>query len=90
MGHVKGLRCKECKKEFPKMQDAFDELQRSDVVGFRVNYNDSDTDADEKQLARDFGVAYQHTKVFLKDGNRILKAPDSWSTDRYISEISKI
>lgn len=81
--------CPECRVEFPKMQEAFDELTTDKVVGFRVNYNDSDTDNNEKDLAREHGVAYQHTKVFIKNGQRILKSPESWEKLRYIEEISK-
>lgn len=81
--------CPVCKAEFPKMQDAFKELNEEGVVGFRVNYNDNQTDDYERGLAKQFGVAYQHTKVFLKNGGeRILKAPDSWDKDRYITEIT--
>ncbi|PIR89251.1 MAG: hypothetical protein COU07_02200 [Candidatus Harrisonbacteria bacterium CG10_big_fil_rev_8_21_14_0_10_40_38] len=81
--------CPICKAEFPLMQEAFNELKGNDVIGFRVNYNDSDTDKYEENLAREFGVAYQHTKVFLKNGERILKAPDGWDKNRYITEINK-
>lgn len=79
--------CPICAEEFPKMEEAFRQLS-GDVVGFRVNYNDTQTDAYEKQLASEFGVAYQHTKVFVKGGERILKAPDTWDTARFISEIT--
>ncbi len=34
-----------------------------DVTLYRVNYNDSDTDQEEKDLARKYGVTYQHTFV---------------------------
>jgi thiol-disulfide isomerase/thioredoxin len=81
--------CPICKKEVPELYAAFDALTTENVVGFRVNYNDSETDANEEALAREFGVAYQHTKVFLKNGVRVLKAPDSWEKARYLSEISK-
>ena len=81
--------CPLCKAEFPLMQAAFNELNVDTVVGFRVNYKDSETDKDEESLARQFGVAYQHTKVFIKNGSRVLNAPDSWSKDRYILEINK-
>jgi thiol-disulfide isomerase/thioredoxin len=82
--------CPICKAEFPKMQEAFNELPSgTKVIGFRVNYNDSDTDAAEKALAKEFGVAYQHTKVFVKGGVKVLKAPDGWDADRYITEINK-
>ena len=34
-----------------------------DMVVIRVNYNDTDTDAEEKELARKYGITYQHTFV---------------------------
>ncbi|OGZ63685.1 MAG: hypothetical protein A3A98_00075 [Candidatus Staskawiczbacteria bacterium RIFCSPLOWO2_01_FULL_40_39] len=81
--------CPICRAEFPIMQKAFNELNTDKAVGFRVNYNDSETDNDEKNLARQFGVAYQHTKVFIKNGRRILKSPESWDNKRYHAEIGK-
>lgn len=80
--------CPICRAEFPKMLNAFEKLDGDEVIGFRVNFNDDETDDYEKGLAREFGVAYQHTKVFVKDGVRILKAPDSWEESRYISEVN--
>ena len=81
--------CPLCKIEFPNAQTAFNELTTDKVIGFRVNYNDDQTDADEVALARQFGVAYQHTKVFVKNGQKILKSPESWDDKRYDIEISK-
>lgn len=81
--------CPICKAEFPVMQKAFSELTTDNVIGFRVNYNDDQTDNDEKNLAREFGVAYQHTKVFVKNGQRILKSPEGWNDKRYDTEINK-
>ena len=81
--------CPICIAEFPVMQKAFNELSTDKVIGFRVNYNDNQTDNDEKNLAKQFGVAYQHTKVFVKNGQRILKSPEGWDEKRYDMEISK-
>jgi len=81
--------CPLCKEEFPKMQSVFDALLRNNVVGFRVNYKDSDTDLDEIELAKQFGIAYQHTKIFIRDGKQILKSPESWNEVRYAAEIEK-
>lgn len=82
--------CPICARETAEsLYPAFNELARADIIGFRVNYNDTDTDADEKNLARTFGVAYQHTKVFVKDGVRTLKSPESWDKSRYLLEINK-
>ena len=81
--------CPECKAEFPVMQAAFNELTTDEVVGFRINYKDDQTDNDETNIAREFGVPYQHTKVFVKNGSRILKSPEGWDQARYLSEINK-
>jgi len=82
--------CPICREEFPKMQSAFDQINDSSVIGFRINYNDNETDDNEKGLAKEFGVAYQHTKVFIKNGQRVLKAPESWnSAETYLSKITE-
>lgn len=81
--------CPVCKAELPIAYAAFDEIASGDVVGFRVNYKDDQTDADEVALAKEFGVPYQHTKVILKNGTLVGKFPDSWNKERYLSEITK-
>lgn len=81
--------CPICKAETQNsLYPAFDELSNENVIGFRVNYKDTDTDADEEALAREHGIAYQHTKVFVKNGERILKSPEEWDKARYLSEIA--
>ncbi len=82
--------CPICRAEFPMAEAAFDSLETNDIIGFRVNFNDSETDEFEEALAREFGVAYQHTKVILQDGTRILKSPESWDRARYDEELSKL
>lgn len=79
--------CPICKVEEPKAFAAFSELKLENVVGFRVNYKDSQTDSAEEALAQKFQVPYQHTKVIIKDGKQVLKAPDSWDKQRYITEL---
>jgi thiol-disulfide isomerase/thioredoxin len=80
--------CPDCRAEFPLMQQAFDQLTSGRAVGFRVNFNDSDTETAEAELARTFGVPYQHTKVLVKDGQQLLKSPEAWDTSRYLREIN--
>ena len=82
--------CPACRAEQPETFAAFDQLNDKDLVGFRVNFRDSETDSDEESLAREFGVTYQHTKVILKNGQRVAKFPDSWDKQRYIDEIAKV
>jgi len=43
-----------------------------DMVVIRVNYNDTDTDQEEKDLAQKYGITYQHTFVQIDaKGNKI-------------------
>lgn len=81
--------CPICRAEVPEMYSAFDELATDKAVAFRVNFNDDDTDSDEVNLARQFGVPYQHTKVFLKNSRVVLKSSESWNKNRYLFEVSK-
>ncbi len=82
--------CPLCKKEQPETMAAFNELKDPNLVGFRVHYNDGEDNNDAKALAQQFQVPYQHTKVIIKDGKQVLKAPDSWDRQRYLTELSKI
>lgn len=43
-----------------------------DLVIFRVNYNDSDTDQEEKNLADDYEITYQHTFVQIDKGGKVV------------------
>lgn len=45
-----------------------------DVILIRVNYNDNETDKEEKALAQKYGVIYQHTYVQIDaDGREVTK-----------------
>lgn len=45
-----------------------------DVVVLRVNYNDPETDSQEKDLAKTYGITYQHTFVQVDaSGNQVTK-----------------
>ena len=81
--------CPICRSEAPMLHTGFDGLTTDQVIGFRVNYNDSDTDEAEKALARQFNITYQHTKVILKNGQQFSKSLDSWTKEDFDKEISK-
>ena len=71
--------CPTCKKETETaFYPAFNELTTDKVVGIRIDFKDSNTDKNEEDLARQYGIPYQHTKVFVRGGKQILKAPDGW------------
>lgn len=82
--------CPICQAELPNLYAAFNELDTDNVIGFRVNFNDGQTDLDEKNLAREFGVSYQHAKIFINKGRRVLKAEDPWQKDQYLDAIKQL
>ena len=73
--------CPVCRAEAPELHAGFDELNNPNAVGFRVNFNDSDTDSDEQALAREFNIPYQHTKVILKNGVEVSRSNEQWTRD---------
>ena len=82
--------CPTCRAEEPVIFSAFNGLSRKDVIGFRIHWRDGEDNDDAISLAEQFGVSSQHTKVIIKNGQKVLKAPDAWSKQRYIDEISKL
>src|SRR3989344_7272139 len=63
--------CPICKAEVANaLYPAFNELTTDKVVGIRISYKDNETDSDEKALAVKYGIPYQHTKVFVRDGKQ--------------------
>lgn len=82
--------CPVCKDEQVEAFDAFNDLDNKNVIGFRVNYKDSDTDDDEVALAKQFGITYQHTKVLLINGTQSLKTLESWSKADYVAQLATV
>ncbi len=82
--------CPICKAEQNHVFSAFSEIKDKDLIGFRINYRDTQTDADEEALAKQYGITYQHTKVLLKDGKEVSRSLDRWDKEKYLSELSKI
>lgn len=65
--------CPTCRPADADFKENFMEIPE-DVVVIRVNYNDSETDADEKTLAQKYGITYQHTYVQIDNaGNEVAK-----------------
>lgn len=82
--------CPICRSESPHLKSGFDGLTTDKVVGFRVNFNDSDTDDDEKMLASEFDIPYQHTKVLLKNGQEVKRSGQKWDQQTFDQEINQI
>lgn len=58
-----------------------------DVVVYRVNYRDSDTDESEKELAEKYKITYQHTFVQVNQQGEVIK---KWNGGNLAELIKKV
>lgn len=80
--------CSICRAETLVLEESFKELNSEKVIGFRVNFQDDDTDDVEKELAKEFSVVNQHTKVILKPGGSSQVDPAPWADkEKYLTAL---
>jgi len=82
--------CSSCKVQEAHLKAAFEELDDPNVIGFKIHYNDDETTAEHKALAKKYQVPYQMTKIILKDGEVVLKSPAPWEATRFLEEMRKL
>ena len=58
-----------------------------DVTLLRVNYNDPDTDQEEKDLAKKYGITYQHTFVQIDNTGKEVTKWNGGKIDELLSNI---
>ena len=59
----------------------------ADVVVIRTNYNDPNTDQEEKDLAKKYGITYQHTFVQIDGQGKQITKWNGGDTDELLSKI---
>lgn len=59
----------------------------SDVTVIRVNYNDTDTDQEEKDLAKKYAITYQHTFVQIDAEGKEVTKWNGGQTDELLAKI---
>ena len=80
--------CPICQAEEPHIIAAMDGIEAENLVGFRVNYNDGDTGADEKALAKQYGITYQHTKIIISpNGSVAFRTLEQWNKEKALEAI---
>lgn len=82
--------CNTCKAQNEHLKAGFGELNNPDIVGFKIHYKDDQTTQEMEEMARQYGIAYQHTKVILKNGKVVLKSPEAWEHTRFLDEMKKL
>ena len=75
--------CQPADASFLENQDKLPE----DVLLIRVNYDDSDTDQAERDLAKKYGVTYQHTFVQIDSSGKEISKWNGGQFDKLISNL---
>ena len=75
--------CRPADADFKKNSSKIPE----DTVVIRVNYNDPDTDQEEKDLAKKYGISYQHTFVQVDSAGKELARWNGGQTDELLANI---
>ncbi len=81
--------CPTCRPADADFTDNMSQIPE-DVVVFRVNYNDTDTDQDEKDLAEQYGITYQHTFVQIDEQGQVIKKWNGGKLNELLSNIQKL
>lgn len=81
--------CPICIAQESDIIKGLNELNDPNVIGFRVNYKDNDTDEFEKKLAEKYNVTYQHTKVILVDNEPVYNELAVWKDSDVVKNLSE-
>jgi thiol-disulfide isomerase/thioredoxin len=78
--------CPTCKAAEENIKSNLGKLPQ-DVTIIRVNYNDTDTDDDEKDLAKKYSITYQHTFVQIDSQENEITKWNGGEIDILLSKI---
>lgn len=82
--------CATCKTEETELKAAFDSLPTDRVIGFKVSFNDSNVNEEDKKITKDFIVSSNLTKVILKNGKEVKRATEEWNRTVFTKEINLV
>lgn len=75
------------RKENRELASGFTELANDNFVGFRINYEDSYTDQDERNMTNAYNINHQNVKIILKNGKEVIRDQVMWSKAKFTKEM---
>ena len=78
--------CPTCRPTDANFQENISKIPE-DVTVIRVNFNDPETDQEEKDLAKKYAVTYQHTFVQIDSQGKEVTKWNGGQTDELLSKI---
>ncbi len=82
--------CPICRTQQNELIDGMSKMSREDLVAFRVNYKDAQTDEFETALADKYKVPYQYYKIVLKGDEVLHTSGDSWDSETLVSTLNNL
>lgn len=80
--------CPICIRQAPALKGGLESIQSDTLVAFRVNFKDTETDADETALAQKFNITYQHTHIVADaQENELLRSQEEWNKQAVIEKV---
>jgi thiol-disulfide isomerase/thioredoxin len=80
--------CPICQSQAPALKEGLESISSDKLVAFRVNYKDSETDADETAMAQKYNITYQHTHIVAGSDESVkLRSNESWSKADVIEKV---
>jgi len=62
----------------------------ANVALYNISFNDSDTNDEDTEIAREFGIVYQHTQIILdSQGNETYRSTGFVSEDEIINRLNE-
>ena len=83
--------CPTCARQHPVNDAAVANPEMpTNVPFFNISFNDSDTNDEDNQIAREFGIVYQHTQIVLdSQGNETYRSTGFVSADEIVKQIKE-
>ncbi|MBP9817610.1 thioredoxin family protein [Candidatus Shapirobacteria bacterium] len=78
--------CPTCKPADASFSQNIEKIPQG-VTLIRVNYNDPETDQEEKDLAKKYGIVYQHTFVQINSSGEVVTKWNGGQMDELLSNI---
>lgn len=78
--------CPTCQPVDKNLQENQDQLPE-DVTVIRVNYNDTETSDEEKELAKQYGITYQHTFVQIDSSGQEVSKWNGGDIEQLLSNL---
>lgn len=79
--------CPTCQPVDRELNEKADSIPSNTVV-LRVNYNDPDTDEEERNLAATYNIPYQHTFILLDQDGNVLKTWNGGGVDEVLDALN--